>query len=34
MMVSDRFGLGAAVDALALAESGESAGKIVVGIPG
>jgi threonine dehydrogenase-like Zn-dependent dehydrogenase len=34
MMVSDRFGLGAAIDALALAESGESAGKIVVGIPG
>ena len=34
MMISDRFGLDDAVDALALAESGESAGKVMVEIPG
>jgi threonine dehydrogenase-like Zn-dependent dehydrogenase len=33
-MISDRFGLDDALDALALADSGRSAGKIVVEIPG
>jgi threonine dehydrogenase-like Zn-dependent dehydrogenase len=33
-MISDRFGLGDALGALTLAESGESAGKILVEIPG
>jgi NADPH:quinone reductase-like Zn-dependent oxidoreductase len=33
-MVSDRFGLDDALAALALADSGDSAGKILVEIPG